>query len=271
MTRWEVLVADILAGTTVVGRENASGSEGLLAAARRPGGEPVRTETETILPGTRHETPLYVVDAPKAGPTAMVTGGIHGDEPNGIEVAREAASWYPDAGRLVVIPEANRVAIENGRRDGVGGDLNRQFPPERPPETELARGLWAAISRHAPDVFLDLHRSLGIYGVHPRYVGQAIFHSPSACGEELAAYLNEVAIPWYMPFHRFTAATSMMGGPLLFHAVDREFGADAYLFETTAFLLDQKTKNELTRHAVAKVLALHGLLDAGDGRRGGKR
>lgn len=271
MTRWEVLVADILAGTTVVGRGNASGSEGPLAAARRPGGEPVRTETETILPGTRHETPLYVIDAPASGPTAMVVGGIHGEERNGIEAAREAASWYPDAGRLVVIPEANRVAIETDRRNGVGGDLNRQFPPGKSPETELARGLWAAISRHPPDVFLDLHYSLGIYGVHPRYVGQAIFHSPSARGEELAAYLNEVGIPWYMPFHRFTAATSMMGGPLLFHAVDREFGSDTYLFETTDFLLDQETKSELTRHAVAKVLALHGLLEAGDRRGGGRR
>lgn len=262
MTRHGVLAAGLLAGTAVVGRATSPPGDERLLASARSSVEASRT-VEAILPGTRHETPLYVIEAPAPGPTAVVFGGVHGDERNGIEVAREVAGWSPDTGRLVVVPEANRVAIETDRREGVGGDLNRQFPAEGP-ETELARGILEAIGRHPPDIVLDLHRSLGIYGVHPRYVGQAIFHSPSARGEALAAFLNEVAVPWYMPFHRITAAASLMGGPLLFHAVHREFGADAYLFETTAFLLDRATKNELTRLAAAKTLALHGLLEGGE-------
>jgi len=104
----------------------------------------------------------------------------------GIEAAREISDWRPDAGTLVVVPETNRVAVENNERRGVDGDLNRQFPADREPQSELAAGIWDAVEAHQPDVVLDLHRSLGIYSLHREFVGQAIFHSPDARGERLA-------------------------------------------------------------------------------------
>ncbi|WP_440771252.1 succinylglutamate desuccinylase/aspartoacylase family protein [Natronorubrum sp. DTA28] len=241
-----------------------SGNESLLEAARRPGnaGE-ASTSTETILSDTVHETSLYVIDAAAEGPTAMIFGGVHGDERSGIEVAREITDWHPDAGTLVVVPETDRVAVENDEREGVDGDLNRQFPADGEPTTALARGIWDAVERHEPDVVLDLHRSLGIYGLHREYVGQAIFHSPDAHGDALAGRLDDEAVPWYLPFHRFTAAESGSSGPLLFQKAARELEASAYLFETTEFMLDRETKVEMTRLATAHVLELHDLLAAG--------
>lgn len=269
MRRRRILAAGgILAGTAVAGVASRSSNEhGLVSAARNPsdGNEPERN-TESILSDTVHETTLHEIDAQQDGPTAMIFGGIHGDEYNGIDVGHEVTDWYPDAGTLVVVPETDRVAVENDEREGIDGDLNRHFPADGEPESDLAQGVWEAVDRHDPDVVLDLHRSLGIYGVHQQYVGQAIFHSPDAYGDELAATLNDDVVPWYLPMHRFVARESHLSGPLLFHEAARELDATAYLFETTSFLLDRETKNEMTRVVTAALLERHGLLEAGGDR-----
>ncbi|AGB38596.1 succinylglutamate desuccinylase/aspartoacylase family protein [Natronococcus occultus] len=262
MMRRRILAAGgALAGTAVAGAASRpTGDHELVARARRSDTDP-ETRTETLLSGTVHETPLYVIDAPADGPTAMVFGGVHGDEYNGIDVAHESTEWVPDAGRLVVVPETDRVAVENDEREGIEGDLNRQFPADDEPTSELAAGIWEAIERHDPDVVLDLHRSLGIYGVHQEYVGQAIFYSPDSEGDVLAATLNDEVVPWYLPLHRFVAHESHLSGPLLFHETARELDAASYLFETTNFMLDRETKNEMTRVMTAATLERHGLLE----------
>lgn len=265
MRRRRILAAGgVLVGSAVAGVASGSSNEhNLVSAARRPsdGNEPERN-TESILPDTVHETTLYEIDAPQDGPTAMVFGGIHGDEYNGIDVGHEVADeWYPDAGALVVVPETDSVAVENDVREGVDGDLNRHFPADGEPASELAQGVWEAVERHDPDVVLDLHRSLGIYGVHQQYVGQAIFHSSDAYGDELVAVLNDGVVPWYLPMHRFVANESHLLGPLLFHEAARELDATTYLFETTDYLLDRETKNEMTRVVTAALLERHGLLE----------
>ncbi|QFU83683.1 succinylglutamate desuccinylase/aspartoacylase family protein [Natronorubrum aibiense] len=264
MRRRRLLAAGgALAGTVTAGIVSRSAADdGLFAAAREPGddGEPQR-RTERLLPGTVHETPLYEIDAPRDGPTVMVFGGVHGDERSGIAVAREVTDWYPDAGTLVVVPETNRVAVDNDEREGEFGDLNRHFPADREPETDLARGIWDAVVAHDPDVVLDLHRSLGIYGLHREYVGQLVLHSPDAHGETLAEALTNDGVPWYLPFHRFTARETNRSGSLLFQKAARDLEIPTYLFETTEFLLDRETRVDLTRLATAHVLSLHDVLE----------
>ncbi|MFU8869001.1 succinylglutamate desuccinylase/aspartoacylase domain-containing protein [Natronococcus sp.] len=264
MRRRRILAAGgVLVGAAVAGAASrpTDGRE-LVASARDSSDEDaLETTTEVLLSGTVHETTLYETDAPADGPTAMIFGGVHGDEYNGIDVAREVIDWAPDAGTLVTVPETDRVAVENDEREGVDGDLNRHFPAEEGPASELAVGIWDAVERHDPDVVLDLHRSLGIYGVHQQYVGQALFYSPGADGEAIAATLNDAAVPWYLPMHRFIAHESHLSGPLLFHETARELGAASYLFETTSFLLDGEARNEMTRIATAAVLERHGLLE----------
>lgn len=263
MTRRRTLAAGcVAAGGMVAGAlSRPSSGGGPVAAARRPHGSgEITRRSERLLAGTDHETPLYEIDAPADGPTVMVFGGVHGDEQNGIAVAHEITDWHLDAGTLVVVPEANRVAIENGERDGIGGDLNRQFPPGDGPQTELARSIWDALERYDPEIVLDLHRSLGIYSIH-RYVGQVVFYSPTAHGPALAAALNDAMIPWYMPLHRFHTSVSDINGPLLFQAATRELGSTGYLLESTSFILDDEAMVRHTRFGAAKVLELHGLLD----------
>ncbi|SFS34624.1 succinylglutamate desuccinylase/aspartoacylase family protein [Halostagnicola kamekurae] len=269
MTRRHALAAGCVAvGGIVAGAlSRPSSDDGPVATARRPRGSgEVARRSESLLDGTDHETTLYEIDASEAGPTAMVFGGVHGDERNGIAVAHEMVEWHPDAGTLVVIPETNRVAIENEERDGVGGDLNRQFPLGDDPQTELARGIWDALERYDPDVVCDLHRSLGISGLHHQYVGQMVFYSPGACGPAVAGALNDAMIPWYTPLHRFRASLSDINGPLLFQAANRELGAMSYLLESTSFVLDEAAMIRHTRFGAAKVLEVHGLIESEGGR-----
>ncbi|ELY94656.1 succinylglutamate desuccinylase/aspartoacylase [Natrialba hulunbeirensis JCM 10989] len=250
-----------LAGTAIAGVVSRPGGNDRLLTAAQEGSDDITTETTQLLPDTVHETTLYELTASDPGPTVMVFGGIHGDERNGIEAAHDATEWAPDAGQLVVVPETDRVAVENDERGGIDGDLNRHFPAGEEPTSDLARGIWDAVERYDPDVVLDLHRSLGIYGFHREYVGQTLFHSADAHGRAIADALTADAVPWYLPFHRFTPAESTAGGPLLFQKAAAELDATAYLFETTAFLLDHATMTEQSRLVTAHVLAAHGVLE----------
>lgn len=267
MKRRSVLAAGcVTVGSIATGAltRPSSGGGPVVTARRADDSSDTDRRSEPILEGTVHETALYEIDAPESGPTAMVFGGVHGDEQNGISVAHEMTDWHPDAGTLVVVPETDRIAVENGEREGVDGDLNRHFPPGDDPQSELARGIWNVLESYDPDVVLDLHRSLGIYGVHHQYVGQIVFHSPDAQGPTLANALNDAVVPWYMPLHRFRSSPSDINGPLLFQAANRELGSTGYLFESTSFVLDDDAMNRHTRYGAAKVLELHGLLEAGD-------
>ena len=78
------------------------------------------------------EIPIYVLKH-GAGPTLLLTGGVHGDEYEGqIAVSRLAHTLKPQeiAGRLILIPAVNIPAAVNGTRLSPidGRDLNRCFP-----------------------------------------------------------------------------------------------------------------------------------------------
>lgn len=236
-----------------------------------------QSSTTTLAPGTRHATPVYVNEAESSGPTALVLGGVHGDERPGILAAERMRSRVPEAGTLVVLPRANRVAIERGTRAGEGGDLNRQFPTGVPPETELAGEIWDLVERVDPDVVLDLHRSLGIYGLHHASVGQAVFpadvdDAPSVAAS-VVSVLNGDAVPWYMPLHEFRRGRILSGDrPMLVHKVAGDLERAGYIVETTQFLVDTPTQVEWLTLAATALLARHGVdlsADGGDSTGGG--
>ncbi|MEH6442641.1 MAG: N(2)-acetyl-L-2,4-diaminobutanoate deacetylase DoeB [Oceanospirillaceae bacterium] len=68
-----------------------------------------------------------------AGPTALLTGGNHGDEYEGITcLLKLANSLKPEAikGRVIIVPAMNYPAVLNGSRTSPidNGNLNRAFP-----------------------------------------------------------------------------------------------------------------------------------------------
>ena len=92
----------------------------------------VTVETLKIGQGESWETSYHVVDTGVEGPTVMVVGGLHGDEPAVILAGDRLVQAVTDIvrGGVILLPEANAAAIEAKKRL-VDADLNRAFPRGR--------------------------------------------------------------------------------------------------------------------------------------------
>src|SRR5690606_17879816 len=115
------------------------------AAPRAPDWAPLEMLGETIPPGEAKRLRLESLDSFTAGlwaargvapgPTLCVTAGVHGDELNGIAIARALVDETDPreiAGTLIVVPIVNAYGFRNGSRYLPDRrDLNRYFPGRR--------------------------------------------------------------------------------------------------------------------------------------------
>lgn len=98
-----------------------------------------------------------------AGPTALLTGGNHGDEYEGPIALYDLAATLDPArisGRIIILPTMNAPAFRAGTRTSPidGGNLNRSFPgrPDGTPTQKIAD----YVTRHLlplADCVLDFH------------------------------------------------------------------------------------------------------------------
>lgn len=191
---------------------------------------------ETLMPGTRYETRLYVIDSGVPGPTVWISGGVHGSETAGWRAAEQVAGWRVGRGRLVVLPRANAPAIGQNRRYARGDtDLNRAFPirgSDNTPDTALARAIWEAVQRHRPDVLVDLHEALSNHNTNRSSVGQTLIAMPAtvSLGQRVLDRLNReegISSRW-----RFTVLRYPVQGSLARAAGDF-LGIRSGIFETS--------------------------------------
>lgn len=111
---------------------------------------------------TKIEVPVIVERSRVDGPTLLLTGGIHGDEVNGIEIIRRmifSKALRPSKGAVIAIPIVNVMAFLNmNRKFADGRDLNRSFPGNKSGSlaAKLAYSLSTNIIPHA-DYVVDLH------------------------------------------------------------------------------------------------------------------
>lgn len=107
-------------------------------------------------------TPVFVARGTTPGPTLCVTAGIHGDELNGVEVARRVfAGTDPLAlnGTLLVLPALNSQGVRSGNRYlSDRRDLNRAFPGRAGGSVAalIANAVTTRILVHC-DFLVDLH------------------------------------------------------------------------------------------------------------------
>lgn len=224
-----------------------------------------RGERFTIREGTPYATDAFVRDSSTPGPTAVIFGGLHGNETAGYRAASTIANWEPTRGTLVVVPEANAVAIEQGTRSSPSGDLNRQFPAGREPTTPLARALWEIVTEFDADVIIDLHTSRGIWDsdVGPTGYGQAVF--PTSAGQDVAdeaiAAMNESYVNNGAPEHyTFTRGDTLTGTrPMLIHKVGSDLDRPGFLLETTKHGTDLETRTTWLEELTAQILRRTGV------------
>ncbi|UYG06943.1 N(2)-acetyl-L-2,4-diaminobutanoate deacetylase DoeB [Halomonas sp. M4R1S46] len=97
------------------------------------------------------------------GPTALLTGGNHGDEYEGITALQKLSSSLSAEdvqGRVIIVPMMNTPAAQAGRRTSPmdGGNLNRSFPGD--PDGSVTEKIADYFTRTLvplSDVVLDLH------------------------------------------------------------------------------------------------------------------
>lgn len=130
-----------------------------------------------VLPGTRQRlswrppdgigrgelpSPITVIHGAKPGPVLCLIAGVHGDELNGIEVARrigDEADATRLSGTLVVAPIVNVFGFtRNNRYLPDRRDLNRHFPGSRSGSiaSRMAYGFFTDIVRRC-DALVDFH------------------------------------------------------------------------------------------------------------------
>jgi predicted deacylase/glutamine amidotransferase-like uncharacterized protein len=149
-----------------------------------------QTVTNLLLPGSRFATEYYVNDTGMPGPTVLIVGGVHGNEPAGANAAEAVRRWPITRGRLVVIPRANVPGLAANKRlipnlDTNLSNLNRNYPragKEESPRGELAEAIWTVVLKFQPDWLLDLHEGFDFHQVNEKSVGSSLINFPNPKG-----------------------------------------------------------------------------------------
>jgi predicted deacylase len=106
--------------------------------------------------------PVFVARGARQGPTLCVAAGVHGDELNGVEVARRAfAKIDPQElrGTFIALPAINAQGVRTGNRYlSDRRDLNRAFPGSTGGSVAglIASAVFTNVLHHC-DALVDLH------------------------------------------------------------------------------------------------------------------
>ncbi len=108
---------------------------------------------------------LYKINGQEKGPTLLVFGGIHGNEPGGYFAASILTQHYTiTKGTLWVVPNANKESILKYRR-GINGDLNRKFSTISHIDKDLStiQEIKSLILNKEVELILNLHDGHGFF------------------------------------------------------------------------------------------------------------
>ncbi|HLS89359.1 MAG TPA: succinylglutamate desuccinylase/aspartoacylase family protein [Sphingobacteriaceae bacterium] len=149
----------------------------------------VTVTRRTLLAGTAHATEAVIIRAPASGPTVLVVGGIHGDQPAGVQAAQRVAQYRDiTRGTLIVVPAINKLAVQRGQRTAADGvDLNRTFPTRSgaSPTDARSRALWNLIRSEGVEYVLDLHEGKNYQSISSS-IGQMVIHYNNRGTKEMA-------------------------------------------------------------------------------------
>ena len=109
--------------------------------------------------------PVFIISGVKDGYTAFISAGLHGDEVNGIEIAKKIKeSINPDSlsGKLIIIPVVNTLGFRASTRYVPldSGDINRQFNKKNPKSASeiIAKNFFDCVVKKC-DFGIDCHDS----------------------------------------------------------------------------------------------------------------
>ncbi len=202
-----------------------------------------------IAKDTAWETPYHIIDSGVEGPTVVLTGGIHGNEPAGFRAAEQIRHWPIIKGRLVVVPKVNIPGLQANTRfmPNVSRelrDLNRDFSVNSAKgittKGVLATELWKFVKNQEPDWVIDLHEGFEFHNSHrpskgkKRSVGSTIIYRESESlnpmiERALLAVNDHVSDPnnVFVPLKRGPVSGSLANASIV------NLGAKSMILETT--------------------------------------
>lgn len=171
--------------------------------------------------GTQINMPVHVIRSKKPGPIILLSGGMHGDEVNGIEIVRRFLDDHKGTrllkGSIVAMPIINVYGFINFSRDVPDGkDVNRSFPGK---EDGSLASMVARVMTHnilpEIDFGIDFHTGGSSRTNYP----QIRYEFGDKTAEEVA---NAFAAP-------FTLNSSVIKGS--FRETAKELGKSVIVFE----------------------------------------
>ena len=188
--------------------------------------------------GDPMDVPIVVIHGKQPGPVLCLTGGIHGDELNGVEVIRRVMSTLDAAevvGTVVGVPIVNMAGFSRGSRYLPDRrDLNRFFPgnPNGSSASRLAHDFFTRIVKGCTAV-IDFHTGSFDRANLPQVRGDmriprvveltrgfgatAVLHTPGAVG-----MLRRAATD-----HGIPSVTFELGAPVRLEPTEIEHGVTA--------------------------------------------
>jgi gamma-glutamyltranspeptidase / glutathione hydrolase len=192
---------------------------------------------------TEWETSYFVIDSGAQGPTLLVTGGLHGNEPAGYRAAEQIRHWPIQCGKLIVVPRVNSPGLKQNTRWLPGEpnsirNANRNFP--KIGELNEARSvpikaLWTFMQEQNLDWVVDLHEGFDFNIANPNSVGSSIIYFDTPEMQTLAAKIHADVNATIEDPNRKIVRRSKSGpvnGGLVRASVER-LGAKGFCFETT--------------------------------------
>ncbi len=217
--------------------------------------------------GTKWETPVYSRDSGKPGPSIVLTGGIHGNEPAGAGAAEQIRHWPIKRGRLIVVPRVNRPGLEKGTRylpdePPARRDLNRNFSKtgsDEPTRGTLARALWLLVKKEKPTWLIDLHEGYDFHQLNSKSVGSSIIDThDKAASKVVPMMLRVVNAGITEPKKKLVRLRYPVDGSLA-RAAHERLQASAMILETTSKeqpLSKRIRQHRLMVHAFLKHLGM---------------
>ncbi|QDH80099.1 succinylglutamate desuccinylase [Echinicola soli] len=127
-----------------------------------------RLPTHTLI-----DLPVFIRRAKEDGPVVLISGGVHGDEINGIVAVKrmlEEELLQPVRGTIIYIPLVNVYGfLSNSRTFPDGRDLNRSFPGNN--KGSLASQIAYILTNEIIPVIdygIDIHTGGRMLGNHPQ-------------------------------------------------------------------------------------------------------
>ena len=199
--------------------------------------------TGSLAPGTKWETPYHLIEGSRPGPTVLVTGGLHGNEPAGSLAAEQILHWPILRGRLVVLPRANQPGLRKATRHlpdvaRQEADLNRNFPRtdgKNEASSLIGKEIWELAQKFKPDWLIDLHEGYHFHKIQSKSVGSTILVSqPEGPGTRsvVDGMLASVNSTVEDSDKHFVPLRGTANGSLTRAAAER-LGANSLILETT--------------------------------------